>query len=287
MNPTRRLFSKVLLELETPLANSLSDLCRRLGLKSLNATSKKNVRRTLQEYGIPTEHFTTYHAKLTTPKKPWSQHLVQGKSNSARILRRCLQEMGRELRCQDCGLADTWNGKPLTLQVDHVNADNSDNRPENLRFLCPNCHSQTDTWGNKMRDWEDVLCRGCDRPTGHRKAVGKSYARAKKSFCTACLGVNQAKRLKTYVVGRFHTIWPSDTDLGAMLQNRPATQVAKELGVSSVAIKKHCNRQNIPTPGRGYWAKVAAGKVSIERLETLQESDQDPTSLLRESPDQG
>lgn len=50
-----------------------------------------------------------------------------------------------------CGIGNEWNGKPLTLQLDHINGDHSDNRLENLRILCPNCHSQTSTWGMKSR----------------------------------------------------------------------------------------------------------------------------------------
>lgn len=45
-----------------------------------------------------------------------------------------------------CGLGETWEGKPLRLQLDHANGDNTDNREENLRLLCPNCHSQTETY---------------------------------------------------------------------------------------------------------------------------------------------
>ena len=42
-----------------------------------------------------------------------------------------------------------WNGKPLTLQLHHINGNNRDNRLENLTFLCPNCHSQTDNFSGK------------------------------------------------------------------------------------------------------------------------------------------
>ena len=53
--------------------------------------------------------------------------------------------------CTECGNAGVWNGRPLKLQIDHRNGDKNDCRWENLRKVCPNCHSQTDTWGNKKR----------------------------------------------------------------------------------------------------------------------------------------
>ena len=50
-----------------------------------------------------------------------------------------------EYKCE-CGITDTWQGKKITLELDHINGINSDNRIENLRYLCPNCHSQTPTF---------------------------------------------------------------------------------------------------------------------------------------------
>lgn len=64
------------------------------------------------------------------------------------IRRRILEENLLEYKCAKCGLYE-WNGLPLSLELDHINGINSDNRIENLRFLCPNCHSQTMTYGSK------------------------------------------------------------------------------------------------------------------------------------------
>ncbi|GJQ43682.1 MAG: hypothetical protein JETCAE03_31800 [Ignavibacteriaceae bacterium] len=62
-----------------------------------------------------------------------------------------IQQNLLEYKCRDCGLIDEWNGKKLVLELEHINGKNKDYRLENLTFLCPNCHSQTDGFrGRKM-----------------------------------------------------------------------------------------------------------------------------------------
>ena len=67
------------------------------------------------------------------------------------VRRRIIKENLLEYKCAICGL-NKWNGKTLSLELDHINGINTDNRLENLRFLCPNCHSQTSTYGSKNKD---------------------------------------------------------------------------------------------------------------------------------------
>ena len=65
------------------------------------------------------------------------------------IKRRIIQKKLLDYVCSECNLGDNWNGKPLSLQLDHINGINNDHRLCNLRFLCPNCHTQQDTYAAK------------------------------------------------------------------------------------------------------------------------------------------
>ena len=66
-------------------------------------------------------------------------------------LRRALVQSGVPYRCSRCGTGPDWLGGTLTLHVDHVNGERHDNRPGNLRFLCPNCHATTATYCRRAR----------------------------------------------------------------------------------------------------------------------------------------
>jgi len=54
-----------------------------------------------------------------------------------------------DYKCEKCGVGNVWNGKPLTLQIDHIDGNYKNNKPGNHRVLCPNCHTQTSTYGSR------------------------------------------------------------------------------------------------------------------------------------------
>jgi hypothetical protein len=81
---------------------------------------------------------------------PLEELLVVGRkgTNRTHLKRRLIKAGLKENRCEECGITE-WRGKPLSMELHHVNGDGQDNRLENLRLLCGNCHAQTDNWGGR------------------------------------------------------------------------------------------------------------------------------------------
>ncbi|WP_406837451.1 HNH endonuclease [Streptomyces sp. AHU1] len=133
-------------------STSYADVMRGLGM-DVNDTNHRRVRRAASRLGVDTSHFKRRAWGQPDHLEPSSTaHRVlvvlpdqAGRANRAR-LHRALTEVGVPYACTGCGNAGTWLGRPITLQIDHVNGDWRDNRRENLRYLCPNCHSTTETW---------------------------------------------------------------------------------------------------------------------------------------------
>jgi hypothetical protein len=78
------------------------------------------------------------------------EELLAGPRNRHHVKRRLVKAGPLHARCRECGI-DDWRGRPLSLELHHINGDGQDNRLENLALLCPNCHSQTDSWGGRHR----------------------------------------------------------------------------------------------------------------------------------------
>lgn len=129
---------------------SIAQVVRKLGLP-VNGANYKRVGDQLRADGVDTSHFTSRHG--SSAGRPAADVLVvrQRGRERAVTLRRAMREVGVPYVCALCSQAPHWNGLELTLQVDHVNGDYLDCRIDNLRFLCPNCHTQTDTYSRRLR----------------------------------------------------------------------------------------------------------------------------------------
>jgi len=75
---------------------------------------------------------------------------LKGEISTRRTIHRVLKHL-HGYKCVGCGNEGEYNGMPLALQLDHIDGDAGNNMPKNLRLLCPNCHSQTDTFVAKNK----------------------------------------------------------------------------------------------------------------------------------------
>lgn len=159
-----------------PISNSLNHLCNNLGLKGVDGYYKK-LKRIIRENGLSTEHFGTIRLSNNgggrnkyTAMLDEEFFVKDSKRQGESILKRLISGNYKEYKCENCGISE-WNEKPLKLQVHHINGDHYDNRIENLQLLCPNCHTQTDTYarnniaktnGFKITDRVDEILNGSE-----------------------------------------------------------------------------------------------------------------------------
>ncbi|MFB8212500.1 MULTISPECIES: HNH endonuclease signature motif containing protein [unclassified Streptomyces] len=141
-------------------SRSIAELLRKLDRPD-NSRQRALVREWIGECGLSTSHFLGQRHQRgrpgPTPLKPAAEILVKHarpRRTKTMLLRRALAETGVPEVCASCGTSPHWQGARLTLEIDHINGDWHDDRAENLRLLCPNCHAVTSTW-----------CRGGARGT--------------------------------------------------------------------------------------------------------------------------
>lgn len=158
-------------------SQSMAGVLRYFGLAQ-NGGSHAHLRRRINALGIDTSHFTrrtTHRSGISTRRRRPEEVLVLRERLSRRVppelLRRSMSESGVPAECAECGIGPSWNGKPLTLQVDHHNGAYWDCRLENLRLLCPNCHSQTPTYAGRNRRTFGIQVRHADQLAA--EAVGE------------------------------------------------------------------------------------------------------------------
>lgn len=183
--PVDQLPIDVLIEVSAAVKNK-SDLERKLYGAARSGRANALERR-LSDLGIETNHWTGRHVRhvSTKVKKSLSQLSKQG------ARKRILEEKLLEERCARCGRPPEWLGEPLTLHLDHIDGNGTNHDLANLRFLCPNCHQQTATWGNKRArrlPEDDVVLR--------ELAKTKSYSELAEMFGVSVSTISH--RLRKY-----------------------------------------------------------------------------------------
>ncbi|QQM43078.1 HNH endonuclease [Streptomyces liliifuscus] len=138
-------------------SKSVNDVLRHLGL-DLVGGHHTNITRRIKAYGLDTSHFCprAERPKGNRRQRTTDQVLVQHESKDKRRehpdrLKRALLDLGTPEQCSRCGTEPLWRGRPLPLEVDHVDGNWRNNRPENLRLLCPNCHAATDSYRGRSK----------------------------------------------------------------------------------------------------------------------------------------
>ena len=149
--------------------------------------------------------------KILTTNSSWNSSSIRPKLIKAGLLQNI---------CSECGQKPEWNGKPLVLQLDHINGDSTDNRIQNLRILCPHCHSQTSTFAGRSL----------------KKIDSKRSKRNKK--------VTDEWRKRDRVDDR-KVVRPTKEELEVLIKETSWTELGRRFGVSDNAVRKWAKRYGI------------------------------------------
>lgn len=217
---------------------NMHQFVRKIGYKS--DCTYNTVRKKCSELGVSLEHFTGRASNEV--KRTEDNVFIKNSTASQTTLRRWyLKGNYSPYQCSICGQEPFWNGKELTLTLDHINGDNHDDRLENLRWVCPNCDRQLDTFCAKnsnrqtyytYKEKSQNYCIDCGKPIS--------------SLATRCVDC-YAKYAQ--IVER-----PSAETLRNLLEQAKGcfTEVGRQFKVSDNAIRKWCKQYGLPTHTKDY-----------------------------------
>lgn len=206
---------------------SMNEVIDKLGYATHSGSNSLTVKSRLEKYGISIEHFTH-----RTPVKRTEENIfIKDSTASQHTLRKWYLKGGyTPYICSICGQEPFWKGKELTLILDHINGSNHDDRLENLRWVCPNCNQQLETTNgkNKKQYTKKNFCIDC----------GKEISESSTGRCNACANKTKRVPLKDMPVTR--------EELKDLIRTLPFTTIASQFNVSDNAIRKWCDKFNLP-----------------------------------------
>ena len=227
INWNRYTYTKEELEVAVKTSNCARQALLLLGVEGKGANYKV-INRLIKKLELDNNHWKTAYqlclkGKNFNKKKELSELLVEGSSITSNSLKkRLIKENKLENKCDICHIS-TWLGKELVLHLDHINGISTDNRIENLRLLCPNCHSCTATYAGRnirvRRIRNKKMCKRCN-----------TQITTKATHCKKCTPKKEKAK------------WPSNQELKQWAQTRTLTSIALELGVSVSAVRKRLTK---------------------------------------------
>ncbi|KAA0930413.1 HNH endonuclease signature motif containing protein [Streptomyces apricus] len=142
-------WTREVLEVAVSASTNMCEVLRRLGLDVVGG-HHTHISRRVKALGIDTSHFVpevrTGRRRRTAEDLLVEQDPAHPRREQSARLKRAMLGQGMKEACAMCGIEAVWLGEPLPLEVDHIDGNWRDNWIENLRLLCPNCHSTTDTY---------------------------------------------------------------------------------------------------------------------------------------------
>ena len=213
-------------ELETALAESksYSELFNKLNLK-LSKSLVKMLQYRIKKENLIKPNFKRKKNEYKFPiERGLDEILVDNSTyfSSVNLKNKLIKYNILKYECKECGLSE-WRGKDISLQLHHINGKSNDNRLENLMLLCPNCHSQTDTYAGKKKKLPKkkkhmLFCQKCGVDVNNRL------------FCDDCNKEISYKRRKA--------IRPSYNELMLSINKFGYSATGRKYGVSDNAIRK-------------------------------------------------
>lgn len=223
-------------------SKSIAGMCRYLGRNPYGA-GYYTMHKKIKEYNIDISHFTgrgwnIEGKNLSKSEKISDENVFVENSTytTSRLKDRLIKGGYKKEMCEKCGRTE-WEGEPIPLQTHHINGIHNDNRIENLKLLCPNCHAQTENYCSKNVKKEQKIVKKKDKKTIEK-------------ICPICGNVfmcerNGQKYCSMKCAHKAQAKMPGKAELSNLVKNKTNIEISKIYGVSECSVRNWRKKYNI------------------------------------------